>query len=539
MNNYKNYISILCALVLFGVTSCETTDLDINDNPNELTEASADPNYVLNGLMFSTGIQNTTLSGLTSGTVRHINQFGTYASSSGPGAMNGAWSNAYSLTSNLKLLKGMSETQSLPVHVGIGQVLEALAYVNLVDFLGTAVYSEAVNSEYTQPNLDDGVEIYKSMLSQLDEAIDNLSQTGSVTHEDIYYEDASSWTKLANTLKIKMYVQSRLAGDDWDGDSTSNKSAIEAIVSSGNFISSNDDDFQVYFGSNETNPDNRHYGFTSDYITAGNTYMSNDFMNRMLVGNTNTGKLVKDPRVPYYFYRQTLEDPLTLDPGGDLLPCDGNSDYQYCYLGNGYWGRDHADDEGIPNDGVYRTAWGVYPAGGAYDNGAGGSTLESINLGGAGIQPIILASYTHFWLAEAALTMGVNADARALLKAGIELSLAKVADFSGKAMDAAEVTNYVDTVLALYDAAGSNEDKLEIVIEEFYIASFGNSVEAYNNYRRTGYPVLGQSVITNTEFPRSYYLPSSELNSNDNPALVQKKLTDQVFWDTNPANFID
>ena len=135
--------------------------------------------------------------------------------------------------------------------------------------------------------------------------------------------------------------------------------------------------------------------------------------------------------------------------------------------------------------------------------------------------------------------MGVNADARALLKAGIELSLAKVADFSGKAMDAAEVTNYVDTVLALYDAAGSNEDKLEIVVEEFYIASFGNSVEAYNNYRRTGYPVLGQSVITNTEFPRSYYLPSSELNSNDNPALVQKKLTDQVFWDTNPANFID
>ena len=135
--------------------------------------------------------------------------------------------------------------------------------------------------------------------------------------------------------------------------------------------------------------------------------------------------------------------------------------------------------------------------------------------------------------------MGVNADARALLKAGIELSLAKVADFSGKEMDATEVTNYVDTVLALYDAAGSNEDKLEIVIEEFYIASFGNSVEAYNNYRRTGYPVLGQSVITNTEFPRSYYLPSSELNSNDNPALVQKKLTDQVFWDTNPANFID
>lgn len=539
MNNLNKYFSILCALVLFGVTSCETTDLDINDNPNSLTQESADPNYVLNGLMFSTGIQNTTLSGLSSGVVRHINQFGTYATSAGAGSMNGAWSNAYSLTSNLNLLEEMSAEQNLPVHVGIGQVLEALAYVNLVDYIGTAVYSEAVNPEFTQPNLDAGVDIYKSMLTQLDDAITNLNQTGSVTPEDIYFEDVSNWIKLANTLKIKMYVQSRLAGDDWDGDGTSNKSSIEAIVADNKFISANSDDFQIYFGSSETNPDNRHYGFTSDYITAVDTYMSNDFMNRMLVGNANTGKLVKDPRVPYYFYRQTLEDPLTLDPGGDLLPCDGNAEYQYCYLGGGYWGRDHADDEGIPNDGVYRTAWGIYPAGGAYDNGLGGSTLESINLGGAGIQPIILASYTHFWLAEAVLTMGVNADARALLKAGMELSLSKVASFSGKAMVASEVTGYVDHVLALYDAAATNEEKLAIVVEEFYIASFGNSVEAYNNYRRTGYPVLGNSVISNTDFPRSYFIPSSEMNSNDNPDLEQKKLTDQVFWDTNPAQFID
>ena len=152
---------------------------------------------------------------------------------------------------------------------------------------------------------------------------------------------------------------------------------------------------------------------------------------------------------------------------------------------------------------------------------------------------MILASYTHFWLAEAALTMGVNADARALLKAGMELAFAKVASFSGKAMVAADVTAYVDEVLANYDAAASADDKLAIVMEEFYIASFGNSVEAYNNYRRTGYPVLGESVITNTDFPRSYFLPSSEINSNDNPDLVQKKLTDQVFWDTNPADFID
>lgn len=532
-NQIKKYIFGFCTLALVGVTSCETTDLDINDNPNQLTTESADPNYILNGLMFSNGIQNVSLSGTTSGVVRQINQFGTYASSAGQEAMNGAWSNAYSLTSNLQLLKTLSEEKNLPVHVGIGQVLEAMVYVNLVDYIGTAVYSEAVNPEFTQPNLDSGVDIYKAMLLQLDEALANLDKEGSITHEDIYYQDVANWKKLANTLKIKMYVQTRLAGDDWDGDGTSNKSAIEAIVTGGDFISENTDDFQIYFNSKETNPDARHYGFSTNYIVAADDYMSNDFMNRLI-----NGKSINDPRLPYYIYRQTLEDPMTIDPDGALLPCDGDSDFQYCYLGDGYWGRDHADDEGIPNDGVYRSTWGIYPAGGAFDQGTGGSTLESVNLGGAGIQPIILASFTHFWLAEAVLTMGVSGDARALLKKGMELSFDKVGTFAGKEIATADVDAYVNEVLTNYDSA-SNEDKLAIVIEEFYIASFGNSVEPYNNYRRTGYPVLGNSVIENTDFPRSFFLPSSEINSNDNPALEQKKLSDQVFWDTNPADFIN
>lgn len=535
MNNYINkYLSAFFAIILFGVSSCETTDLDINDNPNELTIESADPNYILNGLMFSAGIQSVSLSNVTSGTIRHINQFGTYARSATSSTMNGAWSNAYSITSNLNLLKTISETSNLPVHVGIGQVLESMAYVNLVDYIGSAVYSEAVNSEFTQPNLDEGIDIYKAMLKQIDDAIANLSSAGSITPEDIFYNDLTNWTKLANTLKIKMYVQARKAGSDWDGDGVDNATAINNIVTGGKFISKNAEDFQVYFGEKETNPDTRHYGFTTNYISAADDYMSNDFMNRLLFG-----QIQSDPRLPYYIYRQTLTDPDVLDPGGDLLPCAGDSDYQYCYLGNGYWGRDHADDEGIPNDGVYRSTWGVYPAGGAYDDGTGGSTLKSSNKGGAGIQPIILASFTHFWLAEAVLTMGVTGDARALTKAGIELSMNKVAAFGGVDMEDADVTAYVDDVLADYDAAATDEEKLAIVVEQFYIAAFGNSVEPYNNYRRTGYPELGDAVITNTDFPRSFFLPSSEINSNDNPDLEQKKLTDQVFWDTNPAGFID
>ena len=54
-----------------------------------------------------------------------------------------------------------------------------------------------------------------------------------------------------------------------------------------------------------------------------------------------------------------------IPPRDDIDHC--NSNFLYCYLGDGYRGRDRGDDEGIPNDGETRVAYGIYPGGGAYD----------------------------------------------------------------------------------------------------------------------------------------------------------------------------
>ncbi|MGA0041481.1 MAG: SusD/RagB family nutrient-binding outer membrane lipoprotein [Flavobacteriaceae bacterium] len=531
-----NWTLSVLAMLLAVTYSCETTDLDVNENPNALTVDSADPNFVLNQIQLTFAAQHLGLSGVGRAYTRQGYMFGTYAANAGAGTMNGPWSNAYSITTNLNLLKEISAARNLPNHVGIGQVLEAFAYVNLVDFIGTAVYSEAVNPDFPAPNLDSGQSIYDAMFLQLDEAIANLNATGSVQPEDIFYNgDMSKWVKMANTLKIKMYVSSKLSG--------ANASAVNTIVTSGNFIAATADDFQFRYGTSETNPDTRHPFFTSDYLTVADSYMSNSFMYMM-----KWDAPLDDPRLKYYFYRQTLLDPLTvgenLGIGGDLLPCDGASEYDYCYIGDGYWGRDHGDDEGIPNDGIYRTAYGVYPGGGAYDDGTtNGLTTATSNMGGAGIHPMLTGTYTHFMLAEAALPapagLGAAGNSRALLEAGIRMSMAKVAGFAGVPMSPTAVNNYVNTVLDMYDDAADNQAKLAIIMKEYHIALFGNGVEPYNNYRRTGYPDLQGSVIAGTAFPRSLFLPSSELNSNDNPDLVQKSLTDQVFWDTNPAGFID
>jgi hypothetical protein len=570
----SNKLIILLALVFVsGFYSCETTNLDLQNDPNNLTPDSADPNFILNGIQFTFANQHLNLSSISSGVVRHTNQFGTYGASAVSGTMNGAWASTYSITNNLKLLKTLDVDGTLNNEIAIGEILEAYAYVNLVDYIGTAVYSEAANPLIEFPNLDTGESIYDAMYVQLDEAISKINVSGTV-NEDLYYNgDLNKWVKLANTLKIKMYVQTKLTNN------TSAASEINSIIASGNYINTEDDDFVYRFGTSATNPDTRSPFFQAAYITgAGGTYMSNDFMNKLL-----NGKSIEDPRLKYYIYRQTLSNPTA-----DLLPCDGDADYQYCYIGNGYWGRDHADNEGIPNDNEFRSTYGAYPGGGALDvntvlslsqRGADeyaafppitdpdfpvnpdtelpyteAEWIDKVvndsyparfaeNLGGAGIHPMLLSSFTNFLLAEAALPgsagLGTTGSPETYLRAGMEESFSKVATYAGAPMDAATVTTYVDEVIANFNAAASDSDKLNIIITEYHLAAWGNSIESYNNYRRTGFPDLGFSVISNTTFPRSYFIPSSEIDSNDNPNLTQKTLTDQLFWDTNAPGFIN
>jgi hypothetical protein len=558
------YITRLFAgtMVLLLLHACETTNLDLQDDPFELTQGSANANFVLNTVTATFAQQHFTFSGISEPFVRHNHLFGTYANSAPSGTMNQVWQQTYQITSNLNFLENLAGADN-PQHIGVGQIVEAFAYVNLVDFIGTAVYSEAVNPAFPEPSLDDGASIYDAMYDQLDEAISNLNKENAIAFEDLFFDgDPQKWIKLANSLKLRMIVQSKLVA-------TSDRiSDLNSIIAGGNYITSAADDFQVLFGTSETNPDNRHPYFQQQYAAgnnAGNVYQNNDFMNLML--NTKSSR---DPRTPYYFYRQDLNDP----PAEDYDHC--TSRFVYCYLGGGYDGRDHGDDEGIENDGEQRVAYGIYPGGGAYDaagtqaeeiavatasydassgvtlaehirthlSTVNGNTANSSNLGGAGVGPFLTASFIHFLRAEASLPtpygLGATGNSAQLLETAIQMSMDKVVDFSGIAMNPVDVEDYIDEVMTEFNAA-SGEGQLAIIAREYYIASFGNSVEAYNLYRRTGYPDLQTHVLpSGGDFPRSFFLPSSEVGTNPNPDFDdQKKLTDQVFWDTNPAGFID
>ena len=247
-------------------------------------------------------------------------------------------------------------------------------------------------------------------------------------------------------------------------------------------------------------------------------------------------EIPKDPRARYYFYRPTGNSPSGID-----YPCEGSNIHDYCYVGNGYWGRDHADDEGLAVVSHLNTVHGLYPGGGAFD---ANQFLEvpyvrftPTSLSGAGIRPIYLATFTHFALAEGALTLGSNGNPRELLETGIRKSMDKVSDFAtnngiytgGFEMTVSDINNYVNAVLSEYDSA-NNDGKLAIIAREYFIAAWGNGIEPYNLYKRTGLPDLQTPIIPAGDFPRSFLYPESVVNSN--PNIDQREVTSKVFWDT-------
>ena len=96
-------------------------------------------------------------------------------------------------------------------------------------------------------------------------------------------------------------------------------------------------------------------------------------------------------------------------------------------------------------------------------------------------------------------------------------------------MSASDKTNYLAEIDAMWNAAGANQ--LDIVIKEFYIAAWGNGLEAYNMYRRTGYPagIMPALEVDPGAFPLSFFYPAISVDRN---ASINQKadLTTPVFW---------
>ncbi|AEI47692.1 SusD/RagB family nutrient-binding outer membrane lipoprotein [Runella slithyformis] len=545
INNLK--ITLLVMLMV-GVGSCK---LDLLENPNQVTTSSTDINYLLNRIELDYAGHFNQMSDPGMRLTRMLNQGAAiYDNAVTPNGLNGAWTNAYAnIMTDVKTLIPLAEASGLFVHAGIARTIRASVLLNLVDAFGDVPYSEALNAENFNPKTDGGATVYAGALADLDKAIENFTATsrGGASGDLIYGGTADSWIRVANTLKMKALLNRSLI------DRTGATTAINALIAGNRLISTTAQNFTFRFGTNLLNPNTRHPRYSDQYSpTGGGDYQSNSYMGAMF-----SSKGFPDPRIRYYFYRQTTRNSTDVNAIRCITnqkPAHYGPNDVFCFPTNaGYWGRDHLSNEGIPPDGLLRTAWGLYPAGGLYDNDGNRGVSLGAGAGGAGIHPIMMRSFVDFMLAESALRLGTTGDAKALLRSAIEKSMADVRTYAlgtteaGKiaAYEAAqgfvwadEVRKYVDKVMADYDAATA-DGKLNIVATEYWFAAHGNGIEIYNLYRRTGKPSGQQPALEPNPgaFVRSYYYPLDFITRNAN-AKQKANAALPVFWDNNPAGFI-
>ncbi len=523
-NKIYNLLIIACLLCF---ATCEVSEFgeELQIDPNTITPNSASPDFLLNEIQIEVAELLQDLNRTSDEIMRYTNLNDSYSGVADPSSLNFEWIKYYALLEDASTLNGLIENDAnFNFYNGMSKILTSLATVTMVDYLGDIPFSQAnrANEGIFNPSSDDDNEIYNVLIERIRSAKSDFSSGALAPETDLYYNgDESKWIKLANSLEFKMLVNMK--------DQTS----LNNLIAEDNFISSKADDFEFKY-SEQIDPLSQHPDFVDGYVVGGQvTYMGNSFINLLM-----NGKTMADPRIRYYLFRQ-----VDSDPPSSIINCPNSDIFDFCYLGNFYLGRDHGDVRPSASDRNIKTIYGLYPVGGAFDANNAVPGAEAAHFSGTGILPILLSSFIDFYRAEAAISLNTTDDPATLLESGIRSSMDKVTTFLNVEADTAyaasqiDIDNYVNEVMDNFNAADDN-GRLDIILEEFYLASYGNSTESYNGYRRTGYPSSLQIPIENENvpFPRTFSLPVDAVNSNSN--LNQRSITTQVFWDTNPAGFI-
>ena len=622
----KRIFKYLIMMVLASATmfySCETMELEDLASPNSLSPDLADADLLLNNIQISflSAMQDMQWNGASLGRISYMGGR-VYYNNFGSGTISGAWYQLYaSIMPDIAAIEGLNgEENLLAFHLGMSKAMAAHIMMGIVDSVGDIPWAEANNpTEYPSPSVSDDAEVYAAALAMLDEAQGYLDAAGG--GDDMYYGgDASKWTKYVNTLRMRANLTT--------GNYSAALAQTNVIETAADDLQFNygsqelqPDTRHPWYGSDYTTSGANIYqsswlmdlmdGDQDEWMSLWTTWANS--ANYVQDGDAHNHVASEDPRRRSYFYRQTWITPgsnslifyngysyawpvefggdFTSSANGETLQCslqdqpfhleftpDGNfaplgSGVQigrWCGNFLGYWGRHHGNDEGTPPDNFTRTATGVYPVGGSYDNqpdvpdygywgslGAlpRGQVWQGNGGGGQGIWPIYLSSYVKFMKAEAALSSGDTGTAAMYFEQGVTESITKVLSFNSIDPDAdssqfptsTKVAQFIVDRVAEFNAAPMTstvggpgnwpveKDKMDVLGEQYFVAMYGGANDAWNFLRRTGHPrTLSRGLMDNTEsgpFPRTGTYPASEISANPNILQRQDNST-TVFWDS-------
>lgn len=450
------------------------------------------------------------------------------------------WSTLYRVTLiNNEQIITQGTTEGRWDYVGIAQLQKAYVYSQIVDLWGDVPYSEALNGAVnSSPRFDKDEDIYngngsiQGLFSLIDEGLANLAKPSVPTKpilatvDLIYGGDISKWTRFGRTLKLKLYNQVRKT------KTTAEMQSLVGPLLAANLIEEGGD-FQLAY-KNVITPDNRNPGYVNDYTANPENRIGRYFYEGMLQLN--------DPRIRYYFFRQATSTVTNQDYVSNL-------DTRFVTVRPGTT----SPFASSASTASVQTVQGLYPVGGKYDDGLGGIVSSGTAKAEA---PQRLLTYYSRKYTEAELRLTVYNDvaaAKIAFQDGLEASFAKVntiaAADGSPLIPTASITNYVNAALVRYDNATSIEAKMEVVMYEKYVASYGYGVDIYTDFRRTGHPnirVSSQAALASPNmgllpddgstqsqgvYPLRLLYPTNDLTLNPNSPRSQPRQDAPIFWD--------
>ena len=211
----KIIYTITLSLSLIFITSCEDILEGINDNPNDIIVSDVEERLFLTGIQLANVQLNcghlNRIGGMYSGQLIGYSSLysNIYGFSLSTAESNSEWGYIYvNIMSNTRHIINNSNNQLL---VGIAKVIEAHAVGTGASLFGDIPYSEAGNLEISDPIFDSQLDVYRDVITLLDNAISDLNSvgTGSIS-EDIYFGgEKAKWIAAAYTLKARFYLHQK------------------------------------------------------------------------------------------------------------------------------------------------------------------------------------------------------------------------------------------------------------------------------------------------------------------------------------------
>lgn len=494
---------LIVSMLVMGLSACTDHFESANTNPNKMTvgDNSLECTSMYEPLLYGGAnffsyyswfwndelIQFTAFTG---GTTRQEHRYFIADNN-----WQAVWDTYSRYASNDVHMYNLAVAQKNEAMQAVALTLKVLFLENLTDMYGDIPYSEAfqIDKGINKPIFDSQESVYQQMCAELEKANEIYAtspyvDTKKIALDGMYNFDMTKWRKFNNSLYLRLLC--RISGRSStivDGKNTVAQKMQQIVSNPTNYpiFTSNTDNATVkYTGTSPYYSEFNPKDYTESSFTSSGYKLTEQLIKMTLINDASGNEVYEDPRLLIYgkkankftYWKGTIagcnvSEQSAADLGASYL------NYEvFCRNNSDEWFMDYAEVE--------------------------------------------------FILAEAALKgyiPGGESAAKVYYEAAIRASMQKWSVMGAYSKIPCPITDdnistFLSSDLAAWD---KHDNKEELIANQKYLALFMTGMEAYHEYRRTGYPTLtiGKGTVYNDNIlPTRFGYPNTTMATNSNNA---------------------